>query len=635
MQEAFTWMQISDRAVEAALRHDQVSAHWAAFTKLRADRAENRSSDLIGEVYRKGGDWWVFMDDLASNMDPAQSLHDMALRRNISSSLASRAMKERLLANASAAAASQSSSILAAAALADLTARGWFGTLLALDRQSAEIDLPENSQSGLLELAASRLPLLISDELTALNIPVLTTPDRRRLVSAIPGILTSTPTPSLTPLPAGTDSATEYGLVDLTLTGSKERLEAIAKQLPLSTRFAILRSTTIPSRPLGTEKSSQPTLSSSKPVKIKTEDLSLITGDAEALSWLFTSHRLPSHTQTENSSFAAAGVILAAKMQIFPGDTVQLFGVTNLDSLTNLSTQAPNPILSKTSVIENPVSSVNLPNMFSKPNAASNPPVKTKSNDNLSTYKKDTAQKSSGEVSLASPPTNTSVELQITEIHADRTGLEKLAIDEARFNSLIGNRAIEHHLVVDVPTSSEGARVLTALRIAAQSLGVTISSHSVSPDAQLFADINNAGGEIGSLSYTTNNNSSINLSTEFKNTKLSNITYPILGRVYCSTAMAPQLGGALMQLALLGYSSHLARSQFAGCYNPRLIGNSDRPSFHARGLAVDLSVPDNLQGSYGNLDPRLVSIFKSWGFRWGGDWVALDPMHFELAALLQ
>jgi hypothetical protein len=635
MHEAFTWMQISDKAVQAALHHDRVSAHWATFTKLRANRAENRSSDLIGEVYRKGGDWWVLLDDLAANMDPAQSLHDMALRQNLSSALASRAMKEKLLATTAASSAMQSSSILAAAASADLTARGWFGTLLALDRISAEINVPENSQAGLLELAASRLPLLISDELEALNIPVLTTPDRRRLASAIPGVLTSPPNPSSTSLNTDKEDESVYGLVDITLTGSKERLEAIAKQLPLSTRSTILRSTTLPSRPHSTVKSLQPILSTSKSLKIKDEYISIITGDSSALTWLFTSHSLPNSARTENSSFAAAGVLLAAKMQIFPGDTLELFGVDNSEPVTESPTPSPYPVPSKPSLTKNPVSPLSLPSMASKLTPPSTPPVKANSSTDLSTYSEKSNKGASLEAPLTPKPTNTWVELQITELHADRTGLGEIVVDEERFNSLLGNRAVEHHLVVDVPTSSEGARVLAALRIAAESLGVTISSNSISPDAPLFADIKNAGGEIGSLSYTTTKNSSINLSAEFKNTNLSNITYPILGRVYCSTAMAPQLGGALMHLAVLGYSSQIARSEFAGCYNPRLIGNSDRPSFHARGLAVDLSVPENLQGSYGNLDPRLVSIFKSWGFRWGGDWVALDPMHFELAALLR
>ena len=30
----------------------------------------------------------------------------------------------------------------------------------------------------------------------------------------------------------------------------------------------------------------------------------------------------------------------------------------------------------------------------------------------------------------------------------------------------------------------------------------------------------------------------------------------------------------------------------------------------------------------------MVSIFKKWGFAWGGDWGYTDPMHFEMNALV-
>ncbi|HEX5772393.1 MAG TPA: M15 family metallopeptidase [Nocardioidaceae bacterium] len=30
-----------------------------------------------------------------------------------------------------------------------------------------------------------------------------------------------------------------------------------------------------------------------------------------------------------------------------------------------------------------------------------------------------------------------------------------------------------------------------------------------------------------------------------------------------------------------------------------------------------------------------MEVFKRWGFAWGGDWSYTDPMHFELAALVE
>ena len=54
------------------------------------------------------------------------------------------------------------------------------------------------------------------------------------------------------------------------------------------------------------------------------------------------------------------------------------------------------------------------------------------------------------------------------------------------------------------------------------------------------------------------------------------------------------------------------------------------------GLALDLNVPTNQRGTRGDMDPRVVAIFKRWGFRWGGEFHTVpDPMHFELAALVR
>ena len=30
----------------------------------------------------------------------------------------------------------------------------------------------------------------------------------------------------------------------------------------------------------------------------------------------------------------------------------------------------------------------------------------------------------------------------------------------------------------------------------------------------------------------------------------------------------------------------------------------------------------------------MVSIFKEWGFGWGGDWGYTDPMHFEMNSMV-
>jgi D-alanyl-D-alanine carboxypeptidase-like protein len=111
---------------------------------------------------------------------------------------------------------------------------------------------------------------------------------------------------------------------------------------------------------------------------------------------------------------------------------------------------------------------------------------------------------------------------------------------------------------------------------------------------------------------------------------------PILGAVTCHRLMFPQLRGALQEVVAKGLAHEILPSEYGGCYVPRFIErNPSRSiSLHTWGIAIDLNVAQNPVHTRGHMDPRIVAIFKSWGFRWGGDWSDPDPMHFELGALL-
>ncbi len=109
---------------------------------------------------------------------------------------------------------------------------------------------------------------------------------------------------------------------------------------------------------------------------------------------------------------------------------------------------------------------------------------------------------------------------------------------------------------------------------------------------------------------------------------------PILGTITCHRLMFPQLRSALNEIVRSGLASEVRA--FNGCYVPRFIeSDPSRPiSLHTWGIALDLDSAANGRGTQGTMDPRVVTIFKRWGFRWGGDWSWTDPMHFELGALL-
>jgi hypothetical protein len=144
-----------------------------------------------------------------------------------------------------------------------------------------------------------------------------------------------------------------------------------------------------------------------------------------------------------------------------------------------------------------------------------------------------------------------------------------------------------------------------------------------------------AARAFGAFSYTYFADGTIVPDAHWVRANIVTETLPILGRVTCHRLMFPQLRGALQQVKAAG----LARSlhTYDGCYVPRFIErNPTEPiSLHTWGIAIDLDAATNERGIRGTMDPRVVAIFKRWGFRWGGDWAWSDPMHFELGALLR
>lgn len=90
--------------------------------------------------------------------------------------------------------------------------------------------------------------------------------------------------------------------------------------------------------------------------------------------------------------------------------------------------------------------------------------------------------------------------------------------------------------------------------------------------------------------------------------------------------------GALNQIVEEGLESGLSKEEYkysGGCYAPRRISRFDAGgaiSRHAWGIAIDIN-------TITGYSPRIVEIFNSWGFAWGGTWTSPDEMHFELRSL--
>ncbi|WP_110207592.1 M15 family metallopeptidase [Nocardioides daejeonensis] len=163
-----------------------------------------------------------------------------------------------------------------------------------------------------------------------------------------------------------------------------------------------------------------------------------------------------------------------------------------------------------------------------------------------------------------------------------------------------------------------------------------VARYGIDPDATQTAYL--TGGSVaqavGSFSYRVLGGGRIAPDPAWVKANIRTEAVPILGNVTCHRVVIPQLRAALLEVVQRGLADRIHPGEYAGCYYPRFIAGSSSLSLHSFGIALDLNVPGNQRGTVGEMDRTVVSIFKKWGFAWGGDWKWTDPMHFEMNALV-
>lgn len=188
-------------------------------------------------------------------------------------------------------------------------------------------------------------------------------------------------------------------------------------------------------------------------------------------------------------------------------------------------------------------------------------------------------------------------------------------------------------LLVGLDVDADAAAVA---RLLAQHLRVNLSV----PAPRAFLAGRAASRLFGSFSYIVHPDGTIAADPRWVRGSIVGRKVPILGWVRCHRLMVPQLFGALREIQRTGLAGLIDAPDYrasGGCYVSRTImwDPHNPPSMHAWGLAIDMNVARNPYGRTPTQDPRVVGIFKRWGFAWGGDWQIPDGMHFELAALLR
>ncbi|MEA3055709.1 MAG: hypothetical protein QOD30_1141, partial [Actinomycetota bacterium] len=135
---------------------------------------------------------------------------------------------------------------------------------------------------------------------------------------------------------------------------------------------------------------------------------------------------------------------------------------------------------------------------------------------------------------------------------------------------------------------------------------------------------------VGEVAYRPGRGDAVTLDPSWVGRNIASERMPGLGTVVCARAILAPLRGALTEVVRAGLGGGLGR--YGGCYAPRLIRGGDSGgalSRHSFGMAVDVNITNNSFGGRVSMDPRIVAIFRRWGFAWGGTWVRPDGMHFE------
>lgn len=152
------------------------------------------------------------------------------------------------------------------------------------------------------------------------------------------------------------------------------------------------------------------------------------------------------------------------------------------------------------------------------------------------------------------------------------------------------------------------------------------------PKAQEAKVVSTGRVQFEPFGYTSLGDGLIVIDPDWVRRWIVTVDLPRVGATRVHRMMAPQLLAALEQIEAEGLIGHFKPEQFGGGWVPRHIDwNPAKPlSMHAWGLAVDFNTRDNWLGQTPQMDRRIVEIFESWGFEWGGRWSRPDGMHFEL-----
>jgi hypothetical protein len=145
---------------------------------------------------------------------------------------------------------------------------------------------------------------------------------------------------------------------------------------------------------------------------------------------------------------------------------------------------------------------------------------------------------------------------------------------------------------------------------------------AVLPQAQIKA-------RFGEYSYRPTGGGGIEPDPAWESESVVTREVPLLGTVRCHRGIVDALVGALTEIERVGLAALVEQAGYDGCFVPRFVAGTDSMSRHAWGAAFDIGFSTNPTGVESAQDPRLVEIFRRWGFTSGDSWLIPDAGHFE------
>jgi len=102
-------------------------------------------------------------------------------------------------------------------------------------------------------------------------------------------------------------------------------------------------------------------------------------------------------------------------------------------------------------------------------------------------------------------------------------------------------------------------------------------------------------------------------------------------KIYCNKDLKDHLIAAFTNVISRNLTHEI--KTWDGCFNIRLKRGLKTMSLHSWGIAIDINSSWNQLGKVPTMSAALVSCFEDAGFDWGGRWVRVDGMHFQLSKI--